>query len=200
MLGYWATWLWHWFANGPRDSPDLKPTGWKLRTCNQCMKITYESRLLTPNHMDEMSVFPISRHAHISKHNDFPESQLDKQQTISHQNICDRWWCSTTLCFSQHKVPEFQDSAPPSCDFSRHANPVDYFMDLVTPEVSTSQVDLFVQKYRHWAKTDMFCLDMFRGSHVIPLGSGSKAFKPEEAGGRCETIINYPQIDLNRLF
>jgi len=29
-----------------------------------------------------------------------------------------------------------------------HANPVDYFMDLVTPEVSTSQVDLFVQKYR----------------------------------------------------
>eukprot|EP00435_Cladocopium_sp_Y103_P044462 s1648_g12.t1 len=30
----------------------------------------------------------------------------------------------------------------------RHANPVDYFMDLVTPEVSTSQVDLFVQKYR----------------------------------------------------
>jgi len=29
--------------------------------------------------MDEMGVFPISRHAHISKHNDFPESQLDKQ-------------------------------------------------------------------------------------------------------------------------
>lgn len=28
-----------------------------------------------------------------------------------------------------------------------HANPVDYFMDLVTPEVSTSQVDLFLQKY-----------------------------------------------------
>ena len=55
--------------------------------------------------------------------------------------------------FSQHKVPEFQDSAPPSCEFSRHANPVDYFMDLVTPEVSTSQVDLFVQKYRHWVET-----------------------------------------------
>eukprot|EP00913_Durusdinium_trenchii_P017187 g16162.t1 len=30
----------------------------------------------------------------------------------------------------------------------RHANPVDFFMDLVTPDASNSQVDLFVEQYR----------------------------------------------------
>ena len=29
----------------------------------------------------------------------------------------------------------------------RHANPVDFFMDLVTPEVSTAEVKFFVNHY-----------------------------------------------------
>lgn len=33
-------------------------------------------------------------------------------------------------------------------DVPMHANPVDFFMDLVTPDASNSQVDLFVEQYR----------------------------------------------------
>lgn len=35
---------------------------------------------------------------------------------------------------------------------ARHANPVDFFMDLVTPDASNSQVDLFVEQSRPMAE------------------------------------------------
>lgn len=57
--------------------------------------------------------------------------------TVYSIHLCE-FWCVLLPVFPWQHFP-FQTS--------RHANPVDFFMDLVTPEVSTAEVKLFVNHY-----------------------------------------------------